>query len=285
MSYIYLLASAGCSLLLVHLIKTGESRQQRMLHTFTVNYLVAALFAFAIGGWPNIDFDTGQLIDTGLIFAAVTGTVFIMNFLFYSKSIHLNGMGISVAAMRLSLLVPVMVSIWLYQESLTVFKLIGLFFVFLSIGLLIPKKRTIRFKKVNAAWLLIVIFLLTGLADTSLKIYEEDFSQQFNELSFMGLVFFCAFLIGLVLSLIRDGPIINRSELITGSLIGIPNLYSSIFLIYALKEMDGAVAYPLVNILNVLGGTFLGLLIWNDTVTKLQWLGIALSIAAFIFLV
>ncbi|MDZ7693556.1 MAG: hypothetical protein U5K69_20965 [Balneolaceae bacterium] len=56
MSYLYLLLSSACSLLLVHLMKHGEDRRQRMLNTFTVNYFVAAVFAFTVGGFPHSGF-------------------------------------------------------------------------------------------------------------------------------------------------------------------------------------------------------------------------------------
>ncbi|MDZ7693557.1 MAG: hypothetical protein U5K69_20970 [Balneolaceae bacterium] len=214
----------------------------------------------------------------------ITGTIFIGNFLIYSKSIHLNGVGVSVAAMRLSLLVPVCVSIWLYQEQLTVLKGLGLLFVFVSMAMMIPQTQNIRFGKIDAAWLLIMVFLLTGLADSSLKIYEEDFSMQISEMQFMRMVFTCAFLIGLVMILFRQGRGVNRYELGTGALIGIPNLYSSVFLIYALRGMDGAIAYPVVNILNVIGGTLLGLWVWKDDVSSLQWMGIGTAIAAILLL-
>ncbi|MFH5832391.1 hypothetical protein [Halalkalibaculum sp. DA384] len=285
MSYLYLLLSAGCSLLLVHLMKAGESRDQRMLNTFAVNYLVAALVAFSIGGLPSLEANLELLTNPGFLFVVATGSIFIVNFLVYSKSIHLNGIGISVTAMRLSLLVPVLVSVLLYRESVTAATVLGLILVFVALGLLIPRKRTIRFKKIDAAWLLIVIFLLTGLADASLKVYEEDFSLQFNELTFMGMVFSVAFLVGLILMFVQKGPALKKGEVVTGVLIGIPNLYSTVFLIYALHQIDGAIAYPVVNILNVAGGTLLGLWIWDDTVTKLQWWGIAAALAAILLLI
>ncbi|MDR8391040.1 hypothetical protein NC796_07820 [Aliifodinibius sp. S!AR15-10] len=285
MSYFYLLASAACSLILVHLMKEGEHRKLRMLNTFTINYLVAAIVAFGLGGFPSFSIEATGFTNPAFIFAAVTGAVFIGNFLVYSKSIHLNGMGVSVAAMRLSLLLPVLLSVWLYGERVTTNKLLGLLSVFTALGLLIPKKQNIRFRKIDAAWLLLIIFLLTGLADSSLKIYEEDFSMQFSELSFMGLVFSCAFIIGLICSMFGQGNLVTRREVFMGCLIGIPNLYSAVFLIYALREIDGSVAYPIVNILNVVGGTLIGLWIWGDRVSKLQWLGITVAVAAILLLV
>lgn len=284
MSYLYLLLSVACSLLLVHLLKRGESRQQRMLHTFTVNYLIAAIFAFVMDGVPTSVFNSNILSNPVFLFAAVTGIVFITNFLFYSKSIHLNGMGVSVTAMRLSLLVPVFISVSFYQEALTLLKVLGLLLVLAALGLMIPKRETILFKKMDAAWLLVIIFLLTGLADASLKIYEEDFSVELTELQFMGMVFAFACLAGLMMSVAREGPVVRRDELLTGVMIGIPNLYSAVFLIYALKGIDGSVAYPVVNILNVIGGTLLGLWLWNDKVTRLQWWGIGVALLAILLL-
>lgn len=285
MSYLYLIFSAGCSVLLVHLMKAAEERRHRMLNTFTINYLVAAVFAFSVGGIPSPQLLSGFLGSPIVLFSAVTGSVFIGNFLVYSKSIHLNGMGISVAAMRLSLLIPVFLSIWLYQETVTWGKITGLILVFLALGLMVPKQEPIKFRKIDAAWLLVIVFVLTGMADSTLKIYQEDFSLQLSELQFMGLVFTCAFIIGLVLSLIRRGEVIKRGELVTGVLIGIPNLYSSVFLIYALGGIDGAIAYPIVNILNVTGGTLLGIWVWKDSVSKLQWMGLGVALVAILLLV
>lgn len=284
MSFLYLLLSSVCSLVLIHLLKAGETRNLRMLNALTVNYLAAGIFAFSAGGLPPVQPDFSASAPL-LLFSIVTGALFIANFVVYSKSIHLNGMGVSVAAMRLSLLVPVLVSIMLYQEALSVTKFSGLLLVFAAMALLLPKKKNIRFKNINAAWLLLIIFLLAGFADASLKVYEEDFSLRMNELGFMGSVFICAFLIGLILSIARKGPLITREEFFMGALIGIPNLYSSVFLIYALQGMDGAVAYPVVNILNVTGGVLLGLWWWSDRVSQWQWMGIGIAIAAIVLLV
>jgi len=181
--------------------------------------------------------------------------------------------------------VPVLISVFLYAEYLGGIKIAGVVLVFGAMALLIPKKSDITVGKLNASWLLVFIFVLSGFADASLKIYNEEFSMNLNELTFMGLVFAGAFLIGLILCLFRKGPLFKKREAMLGAAIGIPNLYSSIFLIYALDGISGSIAYPIVNILNVLGGTFLGLLIWNDEVSFKQWGGIATAIIAIILLI
>lgn len=285
MAYLYLVLSSACSLMIAHLLKVTEVKQLRTLNTLSVNYLVAAIFAILVGlngksGFREID-QTVVLI----VFCVIVGAFFISNFVAYSKSVHHNGVGITIAAMRLSLLIPVAISIYWYLEYLDTLEITGIIGVFGAMVLLIPRQNNIKVGSLNASWLLILVFLLSGFADASLKIYQEEYSTNLNELTFMGFVFLGAFVIGLALSLIRKGPLITKQEALLGAIIGIPNLYSSIFLIYALGGISGSIAYPVVNILNVLGGTLLGLFIWDDTVSSKQWIGISIAIIAIILLI
>ena len=285
MTYIFLILSSVCSLTIAHLLKVTETKNLRTLNTLTVNYIVAAVFALLVG----YESDQGAVFvghSTILLsFCILVGAFFIGNFVAYSKSVHTNGVGITIAAMRLSLLIPVIISVYWYAEYLSGLKVAGIVGVFGAMLLLIPKKNNIKVGSISASWLLILIFVLSGFADASLKIYEEEFSTNLNELTFMGLVFLGAFIIGLIVALFRKGPLITKKEALLGAAIGIPNLYSSIFLIYALGGISGSIAYPVVNILNVLGGTFLGLIIWNDRVSTKQWIGIATAVLAIIFLI
>lgn len=284
MAYLYLVLSAVCSLTIAHLLKITEVKSTRTLNTLTVNYLIAFIIAFVLGAeeGSNIAFSQIQYL---ILFCIIIGAFFIGNFVVYGKSVHTNGVGVTVAAMRLSLLIPVIISIFFYNELLTALKVAGILLVLGSLLLLIPRKSSLNVGNINASWLLPMIFLLSGFADASLKIYHEDFSLQVNELSFMGFVFVAAFIIGLTICIYRDGPLITKREFSMGALIGIPNLFSSIFLIYALNGIKGAVAFPVVNTINVLGGTFLGLLVWKDKVTSRQWMGIVIALAAIILLI
>lgn len=283
MPYLFILASAACSLLIAHFLKISEVKGLRTLNTLTINYLVAAIVAAAWGGVQLNN--TLQLKAVLILFCVVVGVFFISNFIVYSKSVHANGVGVTITAMRLSLLVPVLLSVYLYKEYLGAIEIGGVFLVFVALVLLVPQKSNHMFGKLNAGWLLVIIFVLTGFADASLKIYEEEFSMHLSESLFMSLIFTGAFLIGLTACIIRRGPLASREELKLGTMIGIPNLFSSIFLIFALGDISGSIAYPLVNMLSVVGGTALGVLRWNDKVNRAQWLGLALALIAIIILV
>lgn len=283
--FLYLLLSSVCALVVAHLLKHTEVKKLRTLNTLTVNYLVAALVAFLVG-FSETGSQLFRLpVYYVLLFCMAVGFFFISNFMAYSKSVHANGMGISIASMRLSLLVPVLVSVYVYGESLEWHQVTGIILVFGAFLLLVPLKKSLKIGNINVSWLLLIVFLLTGFADASLKIYNEELSRSLNELTFMGWIYSGAFCIGILLSVLRQGPMFTRQEAKMGALLGIPNLYSAVFLIYALEEISGAIAFPVVNILNVLGGTLLGVLLWKDEVTVRQWGGIAVAITAIVLLV
>lgn len=284
MPYLYICLSAACSVLIAHLLKTTEVKPLRTLSTLTVNYLFAGIFALVLGLQGTSDLSAIYANPWILLFCLAVGALFIGNFMMYSKSVDANGVGVTIAAMRVSLLVPVLVSLYLYRESITLTTTVGIVLVIGSLLLLVPKKKNIKVAGMNAGWLLLLIFLVSGFADASLKIYEEDFSLQFNELIFMSLVFGSAFLIGAGAMIIRKTGMIKPKEVAMGCLIGIPNLYSSVFLIYALTDIDGAIAYPMVNALNVAAGTALGYWFWKDEINGWQWLGLGIAIIAIILL-
>lgn len=282
MAYAFIFLSAACSLLIAHFLKVAEVKRLRTLNTLTVNYLAAGSIAAVLGSIKSNALIIPDMLI--LLFCLVTGLFFISNFVAYSKSVHANGVGVTITAMRLSLLVPVLISIYLYNEYLGSAEIAGVVLVFGALVLLIPKSNGVRVGRINAGWLLLIVFLISGFADASLKIYKEEFSMQLNESLFMSLVFFGAFLIGIIACIVRKGPLATKEEVKLGTIIGIPNLYSSIFLIYALNDISGSIAYPLVNTLSVMGGTALGIIRWKDKVTNLQWIGLGMALIAMIIL-
>jgi len=283
--WVYIVLSSACSVLIAHLLKTSEFKKLNTVRVLTVNYVVAAMVAFltpATGA--DIDFQFSEALPA-LALAVVVGVIFIANFFIYSKSVSLNGVGISVAAMRISLLIPVLLSTLWYLELLEMRQWIGVVTVFFALILLLPNKRKMIREPLSAAWLLVLLFIGTGIGDGSLKVFEVDFSSVLTKEQFMGTVFLSSMIVGFAVIAIRGKFKFTKLEILLGIMIGVPNLYSAIFLIEALEQLNGAVVYSTVNILTVLGATILGMMRWGDKLTSLQWLGIIATIISILLLV
>jgi drug/metabolite transporter (DMT)-like permease len=187
--------------------------------------------------------------------------------------------------MRISLLIPVLLSTLWYLEYLDFWQWTGVLLVFVTLFLLLPNKMKMLREPFSAAWLLLLLFLGTGIGDASLKVYEAEFSDFIDKQYFMGFVFLTAFLIGMIILILRKNWSFGKGEIILGLAIGIPNLYTSIFLIEALERLSGGIVYSSVNLLTVLGGTLLGVFRWGDRLTKLQWFAILLTLISILLLI
>lgn len=281
MGFLYLTLSVLCSLVIVHLLKVVKYRQARMLPVLTVNYFVATLVA-SISSLGT--FSVSELPVWLIFLTVITGTLFILNFVIYGSSVNRNGVGVSVTAMRLSLVIPVLVSIIGYRERINFLITAGLIGVFIALFLL----SRVRNRKKETDWkplLLIALFLGTGFSDAALKIFRENGAGFINQDLFMTGVFGTAFIIGITGIILRHQYQIRLNEIGLGVMIGVPNLYSSIFMIMTLKYIEGAVAFSMVNILIVAGGAILGYVYWKDKITKRQFWGIMLGMVSIVLMI
>ncbi len=286
--WFFIILCAAFSVLIAHLFKVVEFRKLDTLRVLTTNYFIATLTALAMSHYqqPITAFSvSGEALFWPLLLAVFTGILFITNFFVYSKSVHYNGVGISVAAMRISLIIPVLFSILWYLEILTMLQWAGIIMVFITLFLLLPNKKDLLKEPFSAGWLLILIFLFTGVGDALLKIFEEEFSGFLLKQQFMAMVFFSALLIGIVTITFQKKWAFKKQELLMGAVIGIPNLLTAIFLIAALEQLSGAIVYSAVNVLTVAGATILGIIRWGDRFTKLQWAGIILAVTSILFMI
>lgn len=186
--------------------------------------------------------------------------------------------------MRLSLLVPVLLSVLIYHETVTLVRGLGFLLVLVSFGLLIFSRRGVRVGSINSHWLLIGIFLFTGMADASLKIFEREGLSGGTEFQYLALVFFSALIFGLGASAYKGELRFTMDEMKMGVFIGVPNLLTSVFLINALVYADGVFVYPAVNVLIIIGGALVGKLYWDDKISTLEASGMAMAILAIMFL-
>lgn len=286
MGLLFIFLSISCSLTIAQILKLAENRKLNVLKILVCNYFVGFLISFfnskEFSVFPEASPEPGFAL---IILVAVLGMVFIANMVAYSKAIDRVGMGVSIAAMRMSLIFPIGVSLFVFGESIGGLKYAGIILALASLLLMVPKITTKSISGFSDAWLPILIFLMTGFADTGLKVYEQLFSARLSEDLFVSGIFFCSFLVGLGILIKRREVHFSFKEMGYGTATGVVNLYSSIFLIYALKLMPGSIVFPLVNVSLVVLGTIIGIGIWKDKPSVKQWSGLAIAIISIILLV
>ncbi len=283
MGLLYITLSVACSLTIAHLLKLSEQSKSRVLNILCINYITAASVSFFLSdSSAPLSEDFPEYL---ILLALFLGLIFIANLFIYSTSIDKIGMGISIAAMRMSLAIPIGLSIIFYNEQISVVQYIGMLLVFISLYLLLPRIKSNTLSLRSSIMFPVLLFAMTGIADASLKVYEREFSGVISEYGFLSMIFSSAFIFGTSILIFKKELSFKPKEIIYGIIIGLANLYSSFFLILALQEMNGSIVFSITNIANVVLGALIGIIIWKDTLSTKQKGGLVLALISILILI
>ncbi len=280
---VYIGLCVSCSVAIAQLLKKVRQSELRLLNVLVINYIIAAIISFIMLDGPisSVFKADGSVI----IIALALGAVFIANFAIYSISLHRIGMGISIAAMRMSLIIPICLSLFVYNERISIEQYLGVILVFAAFYLMLPVRITGSIRRPGDILYPVLLLVMSGIADASLKVYEREFSTAIQGYSFLGLIFMSASIIGGITLIWKRDFKFSLKEILYGIFIGVVNLYSSFFLISALTEIPGSVVFPMVNISIVLIGALIGYLYWKDKVSGKQLAGLILASISILLLI
>ena len=216
----------------------------------------------------------------GLLVGGVAGFFFFFSFLYYQKSVKENGVGLAGTFSKLGILIPMIFSIVIWREYPTTVQWIGIILSLISIVMVNLSFESLETFDWNLTILL--LFLLAGLAEFSNKIYQQYALSAYKDV-FLFAVFLVAFLISFFY-VIKNKTEWKRADILTGFAVGIPNLFSSYFLILSLDTLATSIAFPIFSagsiVLINLGAFF----IFKEKISNKNKLAIALVVLALILM-
>ena len=277
---IWLLPAALCSITIAVILKINERRGGDRLLLAGANYLFASVFAFLIlrGGV--------ELPSTGtLVLGGVTGIIYVLGFLLLMAGISKGPLAVPVTVMRLSVAVPVVVAIFLWNEYPGPLQWVGLAagaaaIVLFGLGIKAPEG---EHRAGEGFWLLMVtMFAVMGTGDVLLKAFRE-ISPDSERLVFTWLLFTSAAVFSWLMIVIRRVPF-DRSTFLLGLLLGLPNLFSTVFTLLALRGVPASIAFPFINLTVIFGSMLLALALWKEKLGPVATAGLVLAALALILL-
>lgn len=277
-AWIYLLTAISCSVLVAHLVRLSKEKCSSLFTVFFVNYGIA----FAVAFYRSNSFNLEPFL-IGIAF--LTGAIFIGDFFLFAESVKSNGLGRSIVAMRVSLAIPVLGSVILFNEKIHFWSFLGLLCIVICLYLISSSSEKKAANADKYAWFLIlVLFTFSGIGDFSMKVAQSLGSQETDFDFFVSLIFGSAWFISLILMIIKR-PVWNRKDVALGLILGIPNVGSSLFLVWALQHIDAVLVYPIVNSSVILFGSAVGHFFWKDKLTPKQGAGLGFAILAIVLLI
>lgn len=249
-----------------------------------VNYFVCILTGLAYAGPQNV-FRQWQWNAPWLWSAVFLGIIFVSTFYLMARTTQLRGVSVASVASKMSLAIPVVFSLFVFKygvQSLDVWNKLGIGLSLVAIFMVSKKPKLDIITKVSGFrhfLLPLAVFLLGGLIDTTLNYVNSRFVTETLEPVFPIFIFCFAFTFGITFALLRKIPF-RLKDILGGIYLGIPNYFSIYFLLKTLRSFDnnGAWVYPFINIGIIIGSTLLALFLFREKLSRLNFLGIILSV-------
>ena len=266
---------------LIIVFKMFEKYKVDNLQALIVNYITAGFCSYL---FLETDFSLNYILESDWLYhSMIIGALFIIIFHFYAFGIQKAGVAVTTVANRMSLIIPVCAALILYPEenTFTLLKGIAFFLALAGIYLSSTKGGELSFDK-KYLWLIILVFVGQGISDSIFNDFAQKFPNEGNYLFFM-VLFFMASISGiLILSgrSIKTRSPLQLKSIFWGVIFGIPNFFSLVFLLKALGSISSSIVFPIVGMGVVISSSLIGLLLFQEKLTRSNWIGILLSICA-----
>lgn len=300
---IYLLLATLCSSAIALILKFSESRDLNRMVVTAFNYVIASSVSlfFVLNGSlfsksdPSISeflselpavMQKGTFTDSSsFIWSVLTGIfagiLYFGGFIYIQKSISDNGVGITGAFSKIGIFIPMLLSIILWQEYPTSIQWAG---ISLAVCAMIianytpdSKNSFFTFKKS-----LILVFLVAGLAEFSNKFFQNYAVPEYKSL-FLLTVFITAFFISITFVILEKKKF-TKTDILTGLLVGIPNMFTSFFLISAFRYVKTTIALPVYSAGTIVVINLGGYLLFKEKPAKNELYSILIIIVAIILM-
>ncbi len=255
-----------------------------VLKAIVVNYFVAFVLGFLSSEKSIVITEIPQ--QPWFLGALILGAMFVSVFFVMAMTAQKNGVSVTSVAGKMSVVVPILFGVFLYNESVTVLKFSGIAIALVAVYLASVKEE--KNNKVKASLLFpILLFVGSGAIDTLLKYVEVNFVKAQDIPVFSGSLFAIAAFFGVIIltiKTIKKPAPFGVKNIIAGVVLGIPNYYSIVFLIKALqvKGIESSVLFTINNVAIVVVSTIVGLLLFKEQFSIKNKIGIALAIVGIV---
>ncbi len=275
---VYLLLAIASSATIAIIMRISAQKVKAGISMLAVNYITCLLLSAVYAGFQVFPIqDPG--FPTVVTMGAVNGLLYLAGFVLLQYNTRKNGVVLSSVFMKLGLLVPIILSVFLFGELPTILQWTGFILAVGAIILINYEKGT---SVASAKLPLLLMLLAGGSGDAMSKIFEvygpKAYPDQFLFYTFLSALLLC---VGLIL-VKKERP--DKQALLFGVLVGIPNFFSAKFLLMALKSLPAVIVYPTFSVATILVVTLAGVCLFQERLYKHQWAALAIILAALVFL-
>ena len=257
--------------------------------TIVVNYLVCSVCGNLLLGQQHL-FRVETLDQEGFPYLLFMGALFIGAFFLMGLATANAGSAKSSVASKMSVILPVLAAVVILKQDTNTIQIIGILIGLLCVYFITKRNRNNENSHAGHTWLLLLVFIGSGLVDTGLNFLSHFFSQSHTEFPIFSstFVFTSAFILGFLIYMfkVRKTQSLGKNEVIAGIGLGLINFFSLFCVFKALDVYASNTAHywMLNNIGVVLLSTLVSVFLFKRKLDKSNYIGLALAIVAIVLL-
>lgn len=279
----YPVVSILLSTLIIVTFKIFDRYKISIVQAITVNYFVASGFGFLSEAGS---FAPAALVEKSWFSLAIlTGLSLIVAFNLFAVSAQKAGVAITAISSRMSVVIPVMLGFLFFGDNAGVIKIAGIIAGLLAFYFTSKKDRSLVVEK-TWLYLPLMLFFAVGINDSLMKVAEDIFITD-DFVPFLATAFGFALLFGIIVfgyQWARQNQPVQLKNLVAGILLGLLNWYSTLFVLKGLSFFQVSVFMPVYNIGVVALAAITGMLLFDEKLTRINKLGIALGLLAILLI-
>lgn len=229
-----------------------------------------------------------------LVFGVLMGILSVAFQLFYLCAFSRGKMTLTVILNNFSMILPIAVSFFVFHEPFGPWKSVGMVLALVSFCLTVAKEKPREGQsqsKFSGAWLIftLLVFLTNGLIGINQKLYSSQ-SEALQAFEFVAVSYITAALLSAVMLSIllwrgKWSPgTLGRSAILSPCLVGILLGVFQVLNTYTASVLPGTVLFPVYNCGTSILLCLVGKLLFRETLTLRQYLGVAVGLAAILCL-
>lgn len=276
----FLFLTIVCSTSIALILKYSDTKKDEPIVLLAGNYFVASLIGLVL----LILNDEKLFSIQTLFFGAGLGLLFVLSFFVYAKAISYAGTGLATTSSRLSVIIPILLSIILFNELPNELHLLGFLFTVITFIFFYFSVRENRRDGEGALKYLLLFLVLIGIGinDFAIKVFKGWKPEQ-EEPFFVFFIFSSAFVYTLIYIITKKVEI-KKETAFWGMVLGIPNVFSTVFLLSALSLLPAILVYPFVNVGIIIFTTLFAFILWKEILNRWGVLALAGGLLAILLL-
>jgi drug/metabolite transporter (DMT)-like permease len=269
-----------CSTLITLILKFSNTRKGNPVLLLCGNYFAASAISLIL---ILSEKDFAYSIET-FLFGAALGLLFFLGFFAFAKAVGTAGASLSAVSSRLSVIIPVVLSIIIFGEIPSFFQLSGIILALVTILLFYFSIRKFSSGSFNKAdyFYLFALLIGIGINDFCFKIFQNWRTAEEKNF-FILTIFSFAFIYSFSYILFKKIKFESRT-IASGIFLGIPNIFSAYFMLDALNQLPAVIVYPSINIGIIILTSLSAFIIWNEKMNDYGWWAMGTGISAIFLL-